>query len=304
MRIILTILRIPNLLIIALTFFILRYLVFIPVYSAYSMIPYMGNKEYSILIIITILIAAAGYISNDYFDTVSDRVNKPEKVYIGKKISPGSALAAAILLSIIAIIFATGLSVFMKSSLPAILLMVALGVAWWYAVKLKKSFLWGNIAVASMSAGTIAMAWLVEKQGSPIPDAASARITGIVAGISTFAFLLSLIREIIKDVEDMEGDKLIHCHSLPIVKGLIFTKSLIFFLSTITFALLIISQICLLQYSKVIAATWLIAVVDIPLIYFAIKLRSASTKAQFHSLSTMLKWIMLGGILCVVAGQF
>jgi 4-hydroxybenzoate polyprenyltransferase len=304
MRTIFNMLRVPNLLIIAFTFLMLRYLVFIPVYSFFSMIPGMGSLQYLLMITATILIAAAGYISNDYFDVVTDRINKPEKQYIGKQISPGSTLATALLLSFVAIILSTWLTLVIRSWMPAILLLVALVVVWWYAIRLKKSYLWGNIAVACMSAGTVAMAWILEMQCLQIPPETSGVITRIVASISIFAFLLTLLREILKDVEDIEGDRLIQCNSLPIVKGISFTKSTLFVITAITIILLVITQINLFQYHKFISVLWLLICVEIPLIWFVIALNKSQIKTEYHKLSTLLKLIMLTGILTLVAGQF
>ena len=304
MRAIYSMFRVPNLLIIAVTFFILRFLVFMPVYSAFSATPGMGEPEYMVMVIITMCIAAAGYIINDYFDVATDRVNKPKQQIIGKLITTGQARTTAFLFSLLAIFSAAGLSIVMQNWLPASLLILALAVAWWYAVHLKKTFLWGNIAVSCMSAGTLAMAWLIERQNSTINAEGSGIITNIVTAISIFAFLLSLMREIVKDIEDMEGDKMIRCQSLPLVKGVRFTKTMLFILALITFILLVVTQIYLLQFSRFFAVMWLAAAVEIPLVLFLIKLKKAEIKTDFHFLSSMLKWIMVGGIGSVVAGQF
>jgi 4-hydroxybenzoate polyprenyltransferase len=295
--------RLPNLVIIALTFFLLRYFVFIPFYTSDFLTPSLSDLHYSILVFITILIAAAGYIANDFFDVATDRINKPQKLYIGKQIAAGSAFATAMLLSLVAVILSIWIAVILKSVLAALLLLTALVVAWWYAIRLKRSFLWGNVAVSCMSAGTIAMAWLLEKQYSQLPADASMKISGIIAAISIFAFLLSLMREIVKDMEDMEGDKLIRSHSLPIVKGVKFTRILLVWVSALTLVLLISAQLALLQFAKLWMTLWLMATVEIPLIYFILVLRKANTKTDFHKLSSLLKWIMLGGILSIVAGQ-
>ncbi len=144
MRVIFTMLRIPNLLIIALTFLLLRYLVFIPVYSAYAMAPCMVQQHYILMILITVIIAVAGYISNDYFDVVTDSTNKPGKLYIGKQISPASALSTALLFSFVALALSIWLTLIVKSFVPSFLLMLALTVTWWYAMQLKKSFILGK----------------------------------------------------------------------------------------------------------------------------------------------------------------
>ncbi len=304
MRTIYNMLRVPNLLIIAFTFLMLWYLVFIPVYSSYSISPGMSSLNFIILIVASVIIAAAGYISNDYFDVITDRVNKPGKQYIGKQITPGSALSTALLLSLISALLSLWLTWKIKSGLPATLLLSALIVVWWYAIRLKKSFVWGNMAVASMSAGTIAMAWIIEKQCVIIPAEPSGIITLIVTAISIFAFMLSLLREIVKDIEDVEGDKLIGCKSLPIIKGISFTKNIVLVITAVTFVLLIISQVYLFQFQKYVAVIWLLLFAEIPIIWFTFKIRNSQSKADFHKLSSLVKWIMLGGILTMVAGQF
>lgn len=304
MRTIYTMLRVPNLLIIALTFLLLRYFVFIPVYSAYSIAPGMESLYYLLMISATVLIAAAGYISNDYFDVATDKVNKPGKQYIGSQITAGTALSTSILFSFFASVLGIWLALLMQSWLPEILLLVALAVAWWYALSLKKSFVWGNMAVASMSAGTIVMAWVIEDQYLQITGEPFLIITGIIAAISIFAFLLHLLREIVKDIEDMEGDRLINCKSLPIVKGIPVTKIILIILSVITLLFLTIAQIYLVQFSRIIAVIWLLICVEIPMLYFLKSLTAAKVKADYHKLSTLLKWIMLGGMGSIIAGQF
>ena len=304
MRTIYTMLRVPNLLIIALTFLLLRYLIFLPVYGTFLITPGTGTLHYLLMITSTILIAAAGYISNDYFDVVTDKVNKPAKQYIGIQITAGMALSTSILFSFFALIPGIWLSILLQSWLPALLLLTALAVAWWYALSLKRSLLWGNIAVAAMSAGTIAMTWIIENQSSHVPDEPFRIITGIITAVSLFAFLLSLLREIVKDIEDMEGDKLINCKSLPIVKGIPFTKTILRFLTVVTLLFLIIAQVYLVQFSRIIAVVWLMIFVEIPLMYFIRSLTNAKTKTDYHRLSTLLKWIMLGGIGSIIAGQF
>jgi 4-hydroxybenzoate polyprenyltransferase len=297
-------LRLPNLLIIALTFFFLRYLVFIPVYLKYSVSPCMGGPEYSLLIIATMLIAAAGYIANDYFDVFTDRINKPRKQYIGILIKPGSAFTSAVMLSILAVAIAAWLSLSKQSWLMPGMLIVALMVVWWYASMLKRSLLWGNIAVSCMSAGTIVMAWVAEMEYSILPAEASALISKVIMAVSIFAFLLSLLREIVKDIEDMEGDLVIKCRSLPIVKGLPFTKKVLLALALITILLLITIQICLIQQQMIIAVAWLLITVELPLVYFMSKLKKLQSKDEFHSMSRLLKLIMIGGIVSLVAGQY
>lgn len=304
MRTIVNMLRLPNLLIIAFTLLLIRHFLFIPVYHSAGILPVTTALQYRLMIVATMLIAAAGYISNDYFDVIADRVNKPRRQYIGTRISAASALAYAFILSTASVAIAAWLSVNMKSLIPLLILATALAVAWWYAARLKKSFLWGNIAVSCMSAGTIVMAWLIEQIGSNLPTQESKSISLIVIAVSVFAFLLSLLREIVKDLEDIEGDKMIGCHSLPITIGISSTRKTLYVLSAVTTALLIYTQAQLLHNSRVFAAAWLLMAVVVPMIYFVVLLGKSQSKKDFHKLSTLLKWIMLGGMLTLPAGHF
>ena len=296
-------LRLPNLLMIVVTYYLTRQLVFVPIYEHYNVSLRLDAVFFGFMTLATVLIAAAGYLSNDYFDIEADMVNKPEKMYIGNLVSPRSVFSIALLLSGISMAIAIWISIHQHSLMAVGLLLLALGVTWWYAKVLKRSFIWGNVAVACMSAGTIAMAWLIEMQGTGLPKEGVITIGNIVITISLFAFLLSLMREIVKDVEDMEGDRLIGCRSLPIVKGVRFTKAIVFVLLGVTLVLLAATQYKLSIQSRLLAAIWLFVAVDLPLVYFAFKLENARLKADFHSISSLLKWVMLGGMCSLIAGQ-
>jgi 4-hydroxybenzoate polyprenyltransferase len=289
---------------IALTFLFLRHLIFIPVYRFYSLNPGMGSWLYLLMITSTLLIAVAGYLSNDYFDVIADKINKPEKQYIGVHISAGLTFSIALLSSLLGTALAILLGILINNPYPVLLIFIALVVAWWYAIKLKKSLIWGNIAVAGMSAGTIAMAWLIEYQYSRVPGEPFRIITKIIIAISIFAFLLSLLREIVKDMEDLEGDRLINCRSLPLVKGIPYTKIILIGITLLTFILLVLTQVYLVQFSRIYAVGWLLAGVEIPLLYFLKLLHEAKLKRDYHKISSFLKWIMLAGIGSIIAGQF
>lgn len=264
----------------------------------------MGNLEFLLMVTCTILIAAAGYTINDYFDIETDLINKPQKLYIRYNITSGTVLAYAIILSLIALTFSIWLSVNLKSWVAGGLLCSALIVVWWYAFLLKKSLLWGNLAVSCMTAGIIAMAWIIENDSTKIPTEVSQLITKIVIAVCVFAFLLSLLREIIKDTEDIEGDRLIQCRSLPIVKGITFTKYMTYSISILVVILIMVAQYNLLEFSKPITVIWLACFVQIPIIIFILMVIKAKTKNDYHLLSRMLKWIMLGGLSTLIAGQF
>lgn len=304
MRLYFSMLRTANLLIIILTFLVLKHLVFVPIFDLYSVSEGLNYIQFSVMVTSTVLIAAAGYISNDYFDIQADLVNKPQKQYINRGMSAGKALAIAVLFSLFSILLSIWLSFTMHSMLPMLMLNTALIVSWWYAASLKRSMVWGNIAVSCLTAGTIVMAWIFEATCIQLPLQGSNYITLIVGAVSLFALLLTFIREVVKDMEDVEGDKVIGCKSLPIIKGSRYTKTVVYIVSFITIVLLASTQVLLLKQGFRVTTLYLMLFVELPIVWFMIKLRTTNNKAGFHYLSTSLKLIMLAGIFAVVVAQF
>jgi len=291
--------RFPNLLIIALTFYSYRYFILEPFYRMNKAEIMTQSLDYGIMVIVTMLIAAAGYLVNDYCDLGIDRINRPDRPSVSGTYRPGSLVAGAVLLSMLSAAGMIFLSVRMESPVPLIVFLLALATVWLYAFWLKKSLVLGNLSVAFMSSLTLGMAWLfvwlilVQISGiTPI----SCFITRVTTGIVIFAFLLTLIREIIKDMEDEEGDKLFGCRTLPVVKGIPFCNRSIQILSLLTFLIMIPAQIYLLGMGFYIAALWLIPMVEIPLILLIYKLSQSHGKSDYHELSQWVKWIMVGGI--------
>jgi len=146
------------------------------------------------------------------------------------------------------------------------------------------------------------MAWISEIQVQQL-DGSTATTSLIVFGVSLFALLLTLIREIVKDTEDIEGDMLMKCKSLPIIKGIPTTRKVLVLLVIFTLFLLILAQIELIKNSFQLVAAWLFLFVELPLIGFIIKLKKAVEKADFHQLSVLVKWTMLGGISSLFISQ-
>lgn len=299
MRAIFKLIRLPNLIIIALTLYAFRYLVVKPYYGMSGTEFQMDSISYSLMVIVTMLIAVAGYVSNDYYDLEIDKVNRPDRPAVSGKIDHPTLPSIAGAFSLLAIVGMIVLSLRMQSFWPIPVLLLALITVWWYARYLKKSLFLGNLAVSFMSSLTLGMAWLFEwlmLNKADIHIYETKPLSRIAIGIVVFAFMLSLIREIIKDLEDMEGDRQNNCRSIPIVKGIAFTRNLIYSLTILLFILLVIGQLGLTTLYFPMVVLWLIPAVQLPLLFFTIKLRKAAGKESYHRLSTLIKWIMVGGI--------
>lgn len=285
--------------IIALTLYAFRFMVIKPYYAMSGTEFQMDSFSYALMVVITMLIASAGYILNDYYDLEIDKINRPSKPTVTGAIKPGSLPIMALLFSLFSITGIILLCCRMHTIFPLPVFALALFTVWWYARYLKKSFIWGNLAVSFMSAFTLGMAWfyewlLLKKAGVDIYEVKP--ISQMAVGIVIFAFFLSLIREIVKDLEDMEGDSTQDCKSLPIIKGEVATKAIVYALLFILFVLLIFAQYQLLRLYFPLVVIWLGLFVQLPILFLIFKLRKASDKSGYHQLSTLLKWIMVGGI--------
>jgi 4-hydroxybenzoate polyprenyltransferase len=296
---IITLIRLPNLIIIALTMYAFRYFVLNPYYGMSGTNYQIDAISFGIMVIVTMLIAIAGYVINDLNDIGIDRVNRPDRPSVNGTFSPGNLKGIAFTLSFLSFAGMLVLSFRLNSVLPLLPLSMALITVWWYALRLKKSLLWGNLAVAFMSSLTLGMAWLFEwyslaRSGVELYEIKP--ITQITGGIVVFAFLLSLMREIIKDAEDIEGDSTFQCKTLPITIGLHSTRKVLLIMTFILLGLLVLAQFHLNYMNFPMVIAWLLVAVEIPSLVLIFLVLKAKTKKDFHRLSTFVKWMMVGGI--------
>jgi 4-hydroxybenzoate polyprenyltransferase len=270
----------------------------------------MSTFDFSLLVISTMLIAAAGYIINDYFDTKTDRINKPERLIIGKTIKRRAAIALHIIFNSLALVMVSYLC-FKSGSYQLILIQLFSIVSlWFYSTSFKKQMLVGNIIIAGMAAlvpltvGLYEFSFggleLIQMMNSFEPGAGSRLLIIIamfVCGYAGFAFLTNLMREIIKDMEDAEGDYATGGRTMPIVIGLKSSKYITLGIIASTIVLLaIIQQSLLLTFKLNTLFYYLIFAVQIPLIYLAMLTLNASSKKDFSRMSLMCKVIIITGV--------
>lgn len=286
----LRLIRWPNLAIIILTQYCLR--IFLD-FSTYPSL-YIPGINFFLLTLSTVLIAAAGYVINDYFDVRSDLINKPDKVVVGHGIKRRVAMGVHITMSALGILI--GFYVFYlagKWQWGFIHLIVA-GLLWFYSTNYKKQFIIGNIIVALLAAIVVIIVGIYEKG----PD------MKILISYAGFAFLTTLIREIIKDMEDMKGDNEVYCYTIPIVIGIPKTKKVVTIINIILISLIAYFQYFLFingSYNNVLYVT---AFIQMPLFFLFYLLYLAETSKQFHNISQLLKVAMVTGILTMVLFYF
>jgi 4-hydroxybenzoate polyprenyltransferase len=228
----------------------------------------------------TILIAAAGYIINDYYDIKIDLINKPDRVVIGKTITRRYAILFHTVISFLGV--AAGLLINWK---VGALNFVCAFLLWLYSNNLKRLPLIGNVVVAFLTGLSIFMLVFLYNQYLPF-----------VVVYSLFAFFMTLIREVVKDMEDMKGDTTFGCKTLPIVWGIRKTKSFVYVIVVI-FSILVLW----LDYQELkISWIYFIPLLFLPMSVLVFRLIKADTKKEFYQLSQLCKIIMLLGIISMV----
>ena len=238
------------------------------------------DSKLFLLSLSTVLIAAAGYIINDYYDVKIDYVNKPERVIVGKVLKRRVVMAAHSVINLLGI----GIGFLVSPRLALINFGSAL-LLWLYSNQLKRLPFVGNFAVAILAGLSIYIIELHYKTGNLI-----------ILAYAMFAMGYTLIREIIKDMEDVKGDETFDCRTLPVVYGLRKTKIVLYVFSSL-FAL---KLFLLFKWIDVQFFTWLLLGNAVALIMLSVLLFRSDTKSEFHKLSTLTKVVMLLGIISMI----
>lgn len=270
----LRLIRINNLIIVALTQVFVRVWLIGP-RKDWKQI--LSDPHLYLILIATLLVAAAGYVINDYFDVKIDIVNKPRRVIIGRYLKRRMAIGTHQVFNILGVL--CGLVVNWK---VAVVNIVSISLLWLYSERYKRQLLTGNLIVSLLTA----LSLLILSVHYP-------NNRNLVFVYAVFAFFISLIREIIKDVEDMRGDAMHGCRTLPIVLGIRGTKQVLYVLIGFFAAILVVWG----QFLPGKALPIAFALLTVPLGYLVYLLRKAHTKRDFGTISTVCKVIMLIGLL-------
>jgi 4-hydroxybenzoate polyprenyltransferase len=228
----------------------------------------------------TICVAAAGYIINDYYDSKIDTINKPDKVLIGKYVHRRGAILVHFSLNFLGLLLG-----FWANIWVGIVCFLCEFFLWAYSSMLKPTALAGNVMVGFLTAGSL---WIFI-----IPYSNSSHYIGI---FGMFALFISIIREIIKDMEDVKGDKEFGCKTLPIIWGIRKTKIILYIFNAILITLLLSTYFTLSFYLVVYFYSVLIP----SLLIFIFFIQKADKKADFSFLSNLCKIIMILGVLGMV----
>lgn len=297
----LKLIRYKNLLFLVLIQVLIKYGLF----DAYRLETTLTDFHFFLLLIATVCIAAGGYIINDIFDIRIDTINKTQKVIINNHISEKSAYNYYLVFTASGVFLGFYLSNHIGVPGFAALFILIGALLYIYATFLKGILLLGNLVISLLISSSILIVGLFEL----FPNISSQNILeyqevfSILLKYAFFAFLLTLIREIVKDIEDVNGDKNDDLKTLPIVLGRKRAALFAFILAVITVMVILFYMYDSL-YKKIVAMAYFLIFIIGPLLYFCVQLFSAEKKESFRKLSTLLKFIMLFGILTLLLYKF
>jgi 4-hydroxybenzoate polyprenyltransferase len=303
----LKLIRLPNLIFIALAQTLFQWCIYLPLYDGSNLDAGNDLFAFSLLCIASVCIAAAGYIINDYFDINIDEVNKPQQMVVDRIISRRWAIAWHFILSFLGILL-TALAVPILEKWYLIVANIfCVALLWFYSTTFKKKLLVGNIVISLLTAWSILIIFFSKVsvtdafQASTVTQPKFFRFAILYAG---FAFITSLIREAIKDLEDVKGDEKYGCRTMPIVWGVNATKVYTAVWMVVLIIIVCTIQIYVLQFRWWLPVIYSVIAIIIPLLIIFRNLFRAKTQEDYHSLSTHIKIVMLTGILSMVFFYF
>jgi len=301
---ILKLLRPINLLFLVLIQFLLQYCLIVPLLKAIGQSASLSVWYFCLLVLSTVCIAAAGYAINDYFDVDIDRVNRPDKVIVGVTVSPEKTMQIYWLLNLLGTVAGFIAAWKIGNYKLGFLQLATMGTLWFYATSYKRQLLIGNIVVAVLAALAVLIVGFYEPAIyqtlvylEVLEKGVARLIMQFLCGYAFCAFLLTLIREIIKDLEDIVGDRLGGCSTLPIVIGERVSKFIVFCLILFVFLFLSYYQWFQWQNAKIISVFWILMTIQIPLLILIYLISQAELPKQYHRASQWIKGIMLMGVL-------
>ena len=292
--------RYKNLLMVLLTMILTKYALI----NSFISEPSLTSIDFIILSLSILLITAGGYIINDLYDIKADTINKPLKVYISKSISKKNAWVIYFLSSTLGVTLGIYLSIIKNIDFLSFYFIGTTLLLFLYSVLLKKLVFIGNLCISLLVALPIYLLYKFDSNNITISNILQYFFLSIaIFYYMFFAFLTTMIREIIKDIEDINGDYIVKLKTLPILIGKTRARNISIFLSLVLLLFLFLVSSNYFISKKYFLGT-IMLMISIILVHFIFKSWNASTKKQFHYLSNLMKLIMFIGILSMALFKF
>lgn len=292
--------RWPNLVIVALSMLFLQWFVINPFLSHEST---LNIYQILLLIVAVLSVTAASYVINDFFDIKVDRINKPGGNMVERMKDDKAAVKLFFGLSVTGVLISFYLSLVVENFDLFWLFSGAIGLLWFYSKTYKCVPVIGNFVVAALSSFSFGVVWFFDfqyflKNSTDIYHVDKGLIISFkfVLVYMAFAFLTSWLREIVKDMEDADGDGKTGCDTYVVKKGIKPAKIFAMVLSVILMVLFVVSQIYFLKINfKYMFGYFLF--LEFFQLFIIKKIYESADIVDFSNLSDMIKLLMLSGIL-------
>ncbi len=301
----LKLIRLENVVMVLVTQLLMSYAVIAPILKVNGLESATPALSTLLIILGTALITMGGYVINDYFDTRIDEINKPHKVIIGKAISRHKAMSLHQILTGIGVLCGLFVSYQTRSVTIALIYIMIPGLLWFYSSSYKRQFFIGNVIVGLITGFVPMIMALVEVAYQVHIYGDILKTTGVVADIylwvgffSLFAFALNVLREMVKDLQDEEGDREMECRTVPIVLGNNWAKVIITLFTGLLLTAIVFLIVKQLTFAEtVVLKNFLLYGVCAPLFFFVLMLFRAKIPQDYATTQKVLKAIMLAGII-------
>ncbi len=303
----LSLIRWPNLLMIAYMQYVMRYAVIQPIIKLYGFELQMSGFTFFCLVLSTICTAAAGYVINDYFDIKTDHINRPDKVIVGKYISRRKTMMIHLILSIAGVLLGGYVTWAVGVPLLVLLFIFITGMLWLYSTTYKRQFLIGNLVVSLFTA-IVPLLTLLDipllnrvYYNELLDMQTNLNLVVVwVSGFACMAFLTTFSREVIKDTEDFEGDSVCRTRSVPIVLGIGWAKGIVITVNMLTAGILGFVFWRFLRHNfeggfDFLSFVYFLLLI-LSLLWVNWQVYRAHVAKDYHQASVMMKIIMVAGI--------
>ena len=298
-------LRVGNLAFLAILLYVMEKWVAFPLLHQQKFPELMPWWVLTLLIISVVCIAAGGYVINDYFDVKIDRINRPDDLVVTRVISRDAAMRLFQVLTAVGIVAGLAVAWWARSWNMLFIYVVIPGLLWFYSSSYKRMLLVGNLIVAFISALVPLLIAMVNADHLRFLYHESLAYTPIVGqlyvwlgGFALFCMLLTLSREVVKDMEDVEGDREMECRTMPIVWGEKVSKMVVTTMMITTMALIGYLAWFVLPFPMewaTFAGRFIIFGMMVPMICVLVLLWAAHSKRELHTVQQVLKFIMFLG---------
>lgn len=303
----LQLLRVGNLTFVAILLYVMEKWVATPLLQLEQFGELMPWWVLTLLIVSVVGIAAGGYVINDYFDVKIDRINRPDNLVVTRIISRDTAMHLFYGLTAVGVIAGTVVAWWAHSWTLLFTYVVIPGLLWFYSASYKRMFLIGNLVVAFASAIVPLLVAIANAdylhhlyQNALAYSPIVGELYVWTGGFAAFAFLLTWVREIVKDIEDIEGDREMECRTLPIVWGDKVAKIIATILLVVIATLMVYILFAVLPFShewKSLPTRYVVFGLIVPILCSIVLLWAANNRTEYHRVQTIIKFAMFMGML-------